>query len=179
MEYSRNLWFIRLVCTGCLIAASIPNSQPFPPTREPQVCSVSLFLFHRQVHLCCILDSHISDTVWNFFLSFWLPSMRISSCIHVAMNGIISFFFKAESNPSVYVPHLLCPLLFWAMVGCFHVVTIVNCALMIYTGGHVSLWVMVFSGYMPRGRIAGLYAFSLLVTCVMSLKTIINTVDSK
>ena len=39
-------------------------------------------------------------------------------------------------------------------LGCFHVLATVNSVAM-NTGMYVSVWVMVFSGYMLRGRIAG------------------------
>ena len=41
-------------------------------------------------------------------------------------------------------------------LDCFHVLAIVNSAAM-NIGVHVSFWIMVFSGYMPRNRIAGSY----------------------
>ena len=45
--------------------------------------------------------------------------------------------------------------------GCFHVLAIVNRAEM-NIGVHVSFWIMVFSGYMPRIGIAGSYGSSTL-----------------
>ena len=44
-------------------------------------------------------------------------------------------------------------------LGCFHVLSIVNSAVM-NIGVHVSI--MVFSGYMPSGGIAGLYGSFIL-----------------
>ena len=41
-------------------------------------------------------------------------------------------------------------------LGCIHVLAIVNNAAM-YNGIHVSLSVLVSSGYMPKSRIAGSY----------------------
>ena len=58
-------------------------------------------------------------------------SMIISSCIHVASNGIISFFFMAEKYSIVYMYHI-----FFihssvdGRLGCFHVLAIVNSAAM-------------------------------------------------
>ena len=43
---------------------------------------------------------------------------------------------------------------------CFHVLAIVNSAAM-NIGEHVSFWIMVFSGYMPRSGIAGSYGSSI------------------
>ena len=45
-------------------------------------------------------------------------------------------------------------------LGCFHVLPIVNSAAM-NIGVHVSFWIMVFSGYMPSGGIAGSYDSSI------------------
>ena len=55
-------------------------------------------------------------------------------------------------------------------LGCFHVLTIVISAAM-NIGVHVSFWIMVFSGYMPRSGIAGSYgssAFSFLFTLIFT-----------
>ena len=49
-------------------------------------------------------------------------------------------------------------------LGCFHVLATVNSAAM-NIGLHVSFWIIVFSGYMPRSRVAESYRnsiFSLL-----------------
>ena len=47
-------------------------------------------------------------------------------------------------------------------LGCFHVLTVVNSAA-VNVGVHVSFWirVFVFSGYVPRSRIAGSYGNSI------------------
>ena len=42
-------------------------------------------------------------------------------------------------------------------LGCFHVLVIVNCAAAMNKGVHVSLSILVSSGYMPRSGIAGSY----------------------
>ena len=53
--------------------------------------SMSLFLFCRQIHLCPIIDSTCN---WYHVCS-WLTSLSMikCSCIHVATNGMVSFFF--------------------------------------------------------------------------------------
>ena len=45
-------------------------------------------------------------------------------------------------------------------IGCFHVLAIVNSAI-VNTGVHISFQTMVFFGYMPRSRVAGSYGSSI------------------
>ena len=45
-------------------------------------------------------------------------------------------------------------------LSCFHVLAIVNSAA-VNIGVHVSFWIIVLSGYMPRSRIAGLHCRSI------------------
>ena len=77
---------------------SIPLLPPSPEaTTRLFSASVSLLLFCRQVPLC-----HVSDATFKWyhmvFVFLFQPSLstRISSCIQVAADGIISFFFAAE-----------------------------------------------------------------------------------
>ena len=87
--------------------------------------------------------------------------MIISRSIHVAANGIISFFFMAEWYSIVYMYHI-----FFIhssvdrLLDCFHVLAIVNSAAM-NIGMHVSFRIIVLSGYMPRSGIAGSYGNSI------------------
>ena len=85
--------------------------------------------------------------------------MIIASCLHVAADGIISFFFMVSnillyicttSSLSTHLEHL----------RCFPVLAIVNSAAM-NTGVHVSFWIIVLFGYMPRNGIAGSYSSSI------------------
>ena len=57
--------------------------------------------------------------------------MRISSCVHVAASGIISFFFfMAEWYSIVYMDHILIQSSVNTHLGFFHVMAIVNSAAM-------------------------------------------------
>ena len=58
-------------------------------------------------------------------------SMIISSGIHGAVNGILSFFFMAEYYSIVYTYHIfLIHSSVDGQLGCFHVLAIVNSAAM-------------------------------------------------
>ena len=52
-------------------------------------------------------------------------------------------------------------MLFRSHLGCVHVLAIVNSVAM-NTGVHISFWIRVLSGYMPRSGIAGSYGNSIL-----------------
>ena len=67
----------------------IPNSQSLPPPPSFPLATTnltcvpgSLFLFHGRVHLCCILDPHVSENIW--YLSF-------SDLLHVVLQSLGSF----------------------------------------------------------------------------------------
>ena len=85
--------------------------------------------------------------------------MRISSCIPVAANGIISFFFVAMYYSTLYISHVFFT---YSSVnghlGSFHVLAIVNSAA-VNIEVHVSfrMRIFIFSGYMPRSGMAGSY----------------------
>ena len=98
----------------------------------------------------------MSDIIWYLSSTVRLTSlsMIISRSTHVAANGIISFFYGWVIFHCIYVPYLLYPFFYRWTFRCFHDLNIVNSAAM-NIGVHVSFWIMVFFGYMPRSRIIG------------------------
>ena len=81
----------------------------------------------------------------------------IPRSVHVAANGVISFFFMTEQHCLVSV--CVYNILFIRSsvsghLGGFHVLAIVNSASM-NTGVQVSFPIMVFAGYMSRSGVAG------------------------
>ena len=95
--------------------------------------------------------------------------MIISRFIHVASNGIILFFFNGY--------HILFIQFFVdGYLGCFHVLAIVNSAVM-NSRVHVCFQIMVFSRYMPRSDIAGAYdssTFSFLRTSMQYFIVVVS-----
>ena len=100
----------------------------------------------------------ISDIIWCLSLSLWLVSLSvsISSCAHVATNGVISFFSWLSKIPLhiCTTPYLFICLSVRGYLHCSHVLAIVNSASM-NTRVHVSFWIIVLSRSMSRSRIAG------------------------
>ena len=79
--------------------------------------------------------------------------MKISACIHVVANDIISFFV-CLSSILLYVYHVffIHPSAI-EHLSCFHVLAIVSSAA-VNMGVPVSFWMIILSGYMPKSRIA-------------------------
>ena len=84
-------------------------SHSHPGSHKSALLFSDLFLFFRWDHLCYILDSTNKCNVWYLSFPFWLTSlsMRISSFIHVAVNGISLSFYGWGVFHCIYVPYLL------------------------------------------------------------------------
>ena len=153
----------------------IANSYFIRPPLSPLV-TISCFFFSYVCGSFSVLyiSSFVSfflDSTYKWynmaFVSVWLTSlsMIISRSIHVAANGIISFFVMAEYwiyiplylyttvyiyiYHCIYIPHLLYAFICRWTLGCFHASATMNSAAM-NIGMHVSFQSMVFSRYMPR-----------------------------
>ena len=142
----------------------IPNSQCILPSSTPwesQVCSLCLwicFSFIDRFNSVIFQIPHVSDMV---FLSLYdLISMIISSCTHVAANGIISFLSMAEWYSTVYAYFTFISSCINRRLGCFPILAIVNSTSMNICV-HLSFWLTVLSRYMPGSGIAGSYGNSI------------------
>ena len=96
------------------------------------------------------------------FLFLTSLSVLISGSIHVAADGMISFFLMTESySIYIYIYHV-----FFTHssvnghLGYFHALATVNRAA-VNIGRHVSFQIIIFSGYMPRSGIARSYGSSI------------------
>ena len=97
--------------------------------------------------------------------------MMISRSIRVAANDISSFFM---ANSIVY---MYCVFFIHSSLdghlGCFYFLVIVNSAAA-NTGVHVSFWIMVFSGYMPRNGTTISYG-NLILSFLRNLHTVLHS----
>ena len=148
--YIKSLLFIHSKSINSYISNTVYNpklsvSLSFPHfrwgTSSLISMSMSLFLFCRQIHLCPIIDS-----ICNWYhVRSWLTSLSMikCSCIHVATNGMVSFFFFNSWVVSCCI--YLCYIFFIhssvdGCLGYFHGLTIVNSAAM-NIGMHVFFWI--------------------------------------
>ena len=100
--------------------------------------------------------------------------MIISRSTHFAANGIISFFFMAELYSIICLCVCVCVCVICDHIFFIHssVLAIVNSAA-VYTEVRVSFQIMVFSGCMPSGGIAGSYG-SPTVNFLRTLHTVLR-----
>ena len=106
--------------------------------------------------------SHIGDTIWYLSLSVnWLTSL----------NMIISRFHPCSCKPHYSILALWLSAMYMCIffihssldghhLGGFQVLAVVNSAA-INIQVHVSFWIIVLSGYMPKSGIAGSYSSSI------------------
>ena len=101
MTYSRSLLVIHFQYSS--VYMSIPNSLFIPPVLFPSnhkhiLKSVNLFLFCEKVFVSFLFRCRIYKESHTIFL---LSSVSITLCrsIHVAANGIISFFLWPSNTP--------------------------------------------------------------------------------
>ena len=169
MLYNRTLLFIHSICNSLHLPTPKSQSILLPsqtPCLRSQVCSPCLWVcFYFVAKFICAVFwiPPISGIIWYLSFFFWLTSlsMVISSCIHVAANGNILFFFMAEYYSIVYMYHIFIHSSAGGHFSCFHILAIVNSAAM-NIGVHVSFWIRVWSGFVPRSGIAGSYDSSIL-----------------
>ena len=105
---------------------------------EPQ--GKSYFCFVNKFICIIFLDPTYKWHLWYLSFSVWLASLNmiISKTIHVAVNGIISFFLWPSNIPLyiyvyiyiyiytyIYTPHILYPFICQWTDGCFHVLAVV------------------------------------------------------
>ena len=122
--------------------------------------SMNLFLFHRYVHLCHILDStfkwypivFLFPTYFTWALESLVASMLMQMAYFILFYGWVVFY-------CIYVTIFLIHLSVDGHLGCFHVLVIVNNIAMNIVV-HESFWIIVLYGYMPKSRIAGLHGNS-------------------
>ena len=83
---------------ACIQSIILLSPAPVATTSLISVCE-SLFLFNRYIHLCHSLDPTYKWYMVSVFLFLTSLSMIISSCIHVAVNGIFCFSLWLSSIP--------------------------------------------------------------------------------
>ena len=99
--------------------------------------------------------------VWST-TAFWIPAkplhLRTMLSKTMLLLSCVSRVQLCETPETA--GHHFYPFICWGTLGCFNVLDIVNSAAM-NIGVHVSFWIIVLSGYMPRNGIAKSYGNSI------------------
>ena len=83
--------------------------------------------------------------------------MIVSRSIHVAANGMIPFFLRLSGFHYICILHLLYPPICWWTFRLLPCLGYCRNSAAVNTGVHLSFWIRVFSGYVPRSGITRSY----------------------
>ena len=106
LQRVRHDWATKHSTEQCVyVNPSLPIYPSFPPLISIRLStSVILFLFCNKF-ICTIFFDFTYKCYHMIFVLLWLMSLSvtISRTIHVAANGVISFFFMVEQYSAVYM----------------------------------------------------------------------------
>ena len=124
MLYSRTLFSYSIYNSLHLLIPNLQFNSSLPPSWQPQIyclCPWVSFCFADKLTVTWFCMEVVS---YGICISFWLPSLStiISRSIHVAANGIISFFLYGWVV--FHCPHLYPFLCWWTfrLSPCFGIV---------------------------------------------------------